>query len=123
MPSAAGDTALLAVGGKRILRSKWAGAYPEDLCREWAQFLRATFEVKTNPLSTPGSSPNGHLPVPTTTGLRPRFCTPWALVMLLKPLHMCSGSSVTHFVHSLFLGHFDQSLTPVQRELCDPFRT
>ena len=41
MPSAAGDTAVPAVGGKRILRGKWADAYPEDLCREWAQFVRA----------------------------------------------------------------------------------
>ena len=35
-----------AVGGKAtsILRSKWAGAYPEDLCREWAQVVRASIE-------------------------------------------------------------------------------
>ena len=36
-----GDTAP-AVGGKCINRSTWAGAYPEDLCRAWAQVVRAS---------------------------------------------------------------------------------
>ena len=31
-----------AVGGKRINRSTWAGAYPEDFCRAWAQVVRAS---------------------------------------------------------------------------------
>ena len=31
-----------AIGGKRIQRSRWAGTYPEDLCRAWAQVVRAS---------------------------------------------------------------------------------
>ena len=40
-PLAAGDTEPV-VGGKRIKRNKWAGAYPEDFCRAWAQVVRAS---------------------------------------------------------------------------------
>ena len=32
----------MTVGGKCIRRSEWAGAYPEDLCRAWAQVARAS---------------------------------------------------------------------------------
>ena len=40
MPLAVGDTFF--VGGKRIKRSRWAGAYPEGFCRAWAQVVRAS---------------------------------------------------------------------------------
>ena len=30
------------IDGKCIRRSVWAGAYPEDLCRSWAQVVRAS---------------------------------------------------------------------------------